>query len=495
MSLSTKPLLHASSPKLARWPAGPLARFLFSLLITTLFITPRATRASTNNDLRDLLKQGRHEELLRRCQDRLEQQASQNNNQQLLFLRASALQALGYIKQAKQTLTSLQNNNSQSLQMAIHTILAMTIGASDRTNALQHLDQAEALANTLQDRPAIAGIRLNRANLLALNNEYDKALTEYQHVLRLPDIEPATEGVAQINAAIIAARRGQADLATQWLREASKTATSLPQENTTRQLLQTIAYQAQHMKQHRLAKEMATEALALAHRLKQNRGRSEAAGLLGQLAEAEGDLATALRYTRQALFMAQQCTSFELLYQWNWQLGRLHRAQNHNNQAQHALEAAVEALDPIRHDLAVALWNQKKSYRDTVGPLYFELADLYLQSNDSQRLHDARQLIERFKSHELEDYFQDECVNLAQKKVVSLDKLSPNIAALYIIPLPDRTELLLGIGTTLHRVTSSIRAEELRNTRHSFSPKPRNTNHPPLPQTSKTTVYPSHSTA
>ena len=68
----------------------------------------------------------------------------------------------------------------------------------------------------------------------------------------------------------------------------------------------------------------------------------------------------------------------------------------------------------------------------------------------------------------MEDYFQDECVNLLKSKITKVETVSETAAIVYIIPLPDRTEMLVSLSSGLHRVKSPATDAELTNVAHQF---------------------------
>jgi CHAT domain-containing protein len=131
--------------------------------------------------------------------------------------------------------------------------------------------------------------------------------------------------------------------------------------------------------------------------------------------------------TRKALVLAQELKSPDALYRWEWQTGRLLHAKHNNEAAIAAYRRAVETLQLIRHDVALRYGNPNahSSFREVAGAMYFQLADLLLQRADSAKnavdldrmLLEARDSAEMLKSAELEDYFQDECVNLLKSKI------------------------------------------------------------------------------
>jgi len=180
-----------------------------------------------------------------------------------------------------------------------------------------------------------------------------------------------------------------------------------------------------------------------------------ALGNQGALYEFEKRDAEALALTRRAVFTAQQAQSPDSLYRWEWQTGRLLAKLNQRDAAIQAYRRAIGAVQSIRNDISIARGNAnaRSSFRDAVGAVYFELADLLLQRADGIKddgekqalLREARDTAELLKAAELEDYFQDDCVNLLKSKIKKVENISPTAAVIYIIALPTRTELLVSL--------------------------------------------------
>ena len=93
----------------------------------------------------------------------------------------------------------------------------------------------------------------------------------------------------------------------------------------------------------------------------------------------------ALQLTRRAGFAAQQVNAPESLYRWQWQTGRLLKALGKIDDAISAYRRAVATLQPIRQELYVSYGSTRSSFRESIGPVYFELVDLLLQSAASNR--------------------------------------------------------------------------------------------------------------
>jgi CHAT domain-containing protein/Tfp pilus assembly protein PilF len=214
-----------------------------------------------------------------------------------------------------------------------------------------------------------------------------------------------------------------------------------------------------------------TQALGLAETLKDLQIKTYALGYLAQLYERDGQVEPALDLAARAIFAAQQAQMPEALYRWEWQSGRLLNSRNEVEPAIAAYRRAVQTLKTIRNDVSLGPGNLigRPSFRDSDGPLFFELADLLLQqakaTTDPKReqafLTEARDTVEQLKAVELEDYFCDDCVDVARAKSRSVEAVDEHTAVVYLIPLPTRTEILVGLTSGLKRFTSDVNAERL----------------------------------
>lgn len=128
------------------------------------------------------------------------------------------------------------------------------------------------------------------------------------------------------------------------------------------------------------------------------------------------------------------------------------------------IERAIRLIESLRGDLAVSqnISDLGRTFRDFAGLPYLMLADLETRSPDKDSLVRARNAIETFKAWELDDYYRDDCVNLALQRQTDLNESLPRgVAVLYIIPLGDRTEILVGTSVDIARRTSKATAGEL----------------------------------
>jgi len=119
-----------------------------------------------------------------------------------------------------------------------------------------------------------------------------------------------------------------------------------------------------------------------------------------------------------------------------------------------AYEGAIATLQNIRGDL-VANKELQLDFREQVEPIYRELIDLLLNASSSDLsevnsqetvspLKEVLDIVELLKLAELENFFGDECVQVAKDKAQNEEGLADaNAAVIYSIILNDRTEMIL----------------------------------------------------
>jgi len=206
---------------------------------------------------------------------------------------------------------------------------------------------------------------------------------------------------------------------------------------------------------------------------------SYALGNLGALYRMEKRYSEALVLTRQALVAAEQAQAPESIYRWHWQEAQLLQAQGDQLRAAQSYRRAISVIDGSRQATLARYDSADDFFKRLVEPVYLELADLLLQTEKdisdaaySQKLLvEAREIIEKLKTAELQNYFSDECVLNYAEAQKPLEQVSPTTAVIYPIVLPDRIELLASIpdvagsGTPesrkISRYTVPVGADEL----------------------------------
>jgi CHAT domain-containing protein len=420
---------------------------------------------------------------------------------------AAAYYALGQTRLATETLMHAQEIASptdlkhrahiKAALGAIYTLAApVTTEHSLHEHTLAHEDMAEAtlkesikLARSAKDSHVEAVALNDLANLYSYRQKFDDAVKDYKAALDLASKTHDRQLVSQAcaNLARSGVDSGDYENAETWAEQAVEKASKLQNSHDKAyQLLsagqtfnQIFMAAPDHDNDLRLsAFEAYRKAAGVAQAIGDKRALSYAYGYEGELYEVEKKYDEALALTRQALVLAEEVKSPDALYRWEWQSGRLLHAKHNDEAAIAAYRRAVETLQLIRHDVALRYGNPNahSSFREVAGAIYFQLADLLLQRADSaanaadldRLLLEARDSAEMLKSAELEDYFQDECVNLLKSKITKVETVSQTAAVVYIIPLPNRTEMLVSLPSGLRRVKSPATDEMLENVAHQF---------------------------
>ena len=223
------------------------------------------------------------------------------------------------------------------------------------------------------------------------------------------------------------------------------------------------------------SEQLLREAAAMATRIGDPVAESYALGYLGQWYEQTRQFPEALDLTRRAVFAAQQVNAPESLYRWHWQTGRILAATGMQDGAIKAYRRAISTVQPIRHEFS-GYQGRRHSFRDSIGPVFYELADILLKraavTQDPQQeqalLIQARDTSELYKAAELQDYFKDECVKSARSRATTPGDIPKTAALIYPIILPDRLELLVNIAGTWKRASSPVSVGRLTDEVRAF---------------------------
>ncbi|NKB17318.1 MAG: hypothetical protein HC770_03095 [Pseudanabaena sp. CRU_2_10] len=200
-----------------------------------------------------------------------------------------------------------------------------------------------------------------------------------------------------------------------------------------------------------------TIAIATARNIDNKRAESFALGSMGYIYESLQQYDRALELTRQAQNTAQLANAADSLYRWQWQVGRILKNSNNpsNNPtaAMTAYRGAIATLQTIRGDLISASKELQFDFRDSVEPVYREFIDLLLHeesgvassnSGNTVNINEALNTLELLKLAELQNFFGDECVQVARDRAKDRQTISdPHTAIIYSIVLDRHTELIL----------------------------------------------------
>ncbi|MGL4880889.1 MAG: CHAT domain-containing protein, partial [Waterburya sp.] len=215
-------------------------------------------------------------------------------------------------------------------------------------------------------------------------------------------------------------------------------------------------------------------------------------GLRGKIKEELQDWQNAEQYTQQALVLAQNLNKPEIVYLWEWQLGRIYQALDDRPQAMpmpngsyaygsyasatassaiaHYAQA-VELLKSLSQDLVAIDPDVQYSFRDSIEPVYRELVGLLLTTDAGETISQAnltqgREVIESLQLAELTNFFREACLKTQNTKI---DTIDPQAAVIYPIILRDRLEIILSLpNQSLKHYQSLISQLELEKILEQF---------------------------
>ncbi len=212
--------------------------------------------------------------------------------------------------------------------------------------------------------------------------------------------------------------------------------------------------------------------------LNDNQQEAYALGLIGLVYEQNQQYDAAEQVTVQALRtlrsstapIAQGINDAEITYRWQWQLGRVRKAQGKQSEAMAAYTRAVDTLTQLRKDIVTSNLPYRFSFRESVeAPIYFEFIDLLLQDNNPNQdnLNKARSLIALLNQAELTNFLQEPCETVTPEETDTVvNEQAQTTAIVYPVILGDRLEIILKLpqDQTLRHYRSSISQTELNET-------------------------------
>jgi CHAT domain-containing protein/predicted negative regulator of RcsB-dependent stress response len=394
----------------------------------------------------------------------------------LLLRRGEAYRALGHYQKAATDFISAREKAKKENHPLLETIAAQSLGYVYYQE--QKLEMAEALLRSalesaqLLDQPALASGCANRLGIVLLAlDQPDKARELYLRALNLNARaeDPGLRATLYLNLAHIEKGNG----AFEYLHAAQKSVQSIKSPYEQAQLLIDIAIEARFKdpgnKQLEFRYTLLNSGLSVAKGVGSDRLISLASGKMGELYESQRQFEEAMGLTEQALGSAQTINAPDLLLKWEWQRGRILRAQGLQEKAISAFTRAVFHIQAVRQDLPAHYQGGCASLRETFSPIYLNLADMLLLQSGEEKdplvrqnlLKKAQQAVESIKQSQLRDYFKDPCIDALSQQIESL---SPGTAVIYPIIFSDRLELLADIGGKLYRKKSPVKKEILEKT-------------------------------
>ena len=436
-----------------------------------------------------LLKQGKPDASLQ-----ISQQAEQiwnklSNNTGVTRSRINQAQALrvsGFYRRSRKVLEEISQQLKLSPPSLVKVSALRSLGNTyqqlgNLEDSRRVLQRSLNIAQRLQLPQEIALTQLslgNNARSLGKNNqENSTAISHYQNAAQFAS-NPLTKVQAQINQfSLLVDERSIAEAKTLIPPIQSQLA-KLPANQTgiyarinfARILLKNNSNRIKNKNNTKLSNQkniaqILAKSVQQARNIGDERAESYALGSLGELYEQSEQLLEAGDLSKKALFLAQKNNASDIAYLWEWQLGRLFKAQNNIPAAISAYDSAVATIQSLRTDLTAVNREVQFNFRDTVEPIYRQSVELLLLEKGEKKpdLDKVRKRIEALQLAELDNYFREACLN---NQFVVLDEVvdrdNTDTAIFYPIILDNQLEIILKLPKQpLIHETSSVSTQEL----------------------------------
>ncbi|MBE9042433.1 CHAT domain-containing protein [Oscillatoriales cyanobacterium LEGE 11467] len=385
--------------------------------------------------------------------------------------QAQALQALGQYRQARSLLEQINDrlqsqpdsllkaNGLRSLGIALQTI-------GDPVYSKQVLEQSWAISDRL-DAPAETG-----ATLLSIGNiakdfrQYDVALRYYQQAISLSP-ETLIQVQAQLNQLRIWVELCQSsqslcsreeipalagDIQSRLMNLAPGRGAIYARVNFANSSIDLQNAGAIAIEPQEIASSLA-RAISEAQQLGDRRAEAYAQAYLGKLYARNGQIEIARTLTEQALQISQNIEAADITARAAGQLGGILKEQGNIPGAKAAYQSAFDILQTLRGDLVTINPDVQFEFKESIEPIYRELASLLLRPGATQEdLKQAREVMEALQLAQLDNFFGDSCL---ETQPVGIDAIDPEAAVIYPIILSDRLETVWSLpdGTFSHHAT------------------------------------------
>jgi tetratricopeptide (TPR) repeat protein len=358
--------------------------------------------------------------IAREQQDRLGEVAALGSLGEVYRLRGNYQPAANY---AQKSLTAAKLLDNSQLTMSALTSLGNTYSSLAQVS-YRRAESAQRRGQTYGDN-SLWAVETKKAQ------QSDRQALDYFHQGRLATA--AADSLAQVRSLIsslpIYYRLQQYEDAATAKQQALNLISTLPPQQTTIYATIDLAKLLQSEKATfsnclnadnlRQAQALLQPVVTLATKLGDRRAESFALGELGHIYECEGNYQQALKLTQQARLAAEQ--DKDSLYLWEWQTGRVLIRQGNKAESINAYETAIATLESIRDDLLTASRDIQFDFRDTVEPIYRQLIEQRLTTEDRTVVILANQTaqvanvssvlntVDSLRLAELQNYFGNDC--------------------------------------------------------------------------------------
>ncbi len=399
--------------------------------------------------------------------------------------QAQALQALGLYRRALKTLTQVNQAWETQPDIPLKAVGLRSLGnilrlVGDLDQSRQTLEQSLAIAQQLLSREDEEAALFSLGNTARAKGNTQAALEFYQQAAAVPT-STSTQIQTQLAQLSLWLETEQWEAAEALSPQIQEKLGNLPPSRMAIYAQINFANSLIRLKQKSATSQASWKAIAqlLANAVQQGKNlgdrRSEAYALgnLGKVYEQTQQWSIAQDLTRQALFLAQEINAPDIAYRWQWQLGRILKAEDDRQSAIAVYSEAVNTLKSLSSDLVAINPDVQFSFRESVEPVYRELVGLLLLPNikdeiSQENLAQALDVIESLQLAELNNFFREACLDA---QPVQIDQVDRQAAVIYPIILReregDRLEVILSLPQKqkpekpLRHYATRLRAGEL----------------------------------
>jgi CHAT domain-containing protein len=425
----------------------------------------------------------------------LEQVVPELNKQPASILKVTALRSFGdvqlYLGEIDASLKTLQQSYEIAHQIKSNSQIAQTLLSLGNAQSVKANKQRSPLQNTNIFAKTSPLAYVSKPISQQTKKLYREAIQTYEKTVAV-STSPTVKIKAQLNKLSLLIVLEEFSKAGELFSQLESTINKLPVSNASVKARINLAQNLLLLKQvspknapkwEKIAKILALS-IKQAEVLEDTRLQSYATGILGSVYLQTQNLHDAQKLTEKSVDLALRVQAKDIAYLWQWQLGYIFKLEDNISQAIEYYSQAVDNLNDLRGDLLVLNSDIQYSFRDKVEPVYRQLVDLLLQSSsqnvsqnvnqkqlnqkqlNQENLKQARDVIEALQLREIENYFQEVCLQ-AKPEIIDtvVDRIDTTAAVIYPIILQNRLEIILRLPNQnkFNHYTTFIKANELEN--------------------------------
>ncbi len=373
--------------------------------------------------------------------------------------QAKALSTLGYYRRAQALLEKIQTPLLQQPDSSLKANGLLTLGnilrrVGEFDRSQQSLEQSLAIAQRINSQSDRQAAFFQLGNTLLEQNQIEPALVQFRQAAEIPGGVQLPALLNQLKLLIQTEQRSQAEPIVAQIR--SHFDQSLNQAITSTAIYARIEFAESltQLSQTRSAAKILAIAIQQAQQINDRRAESYALGRLAHLYEQLQQWQEAQEVNQTAMKIAEQFNAPDILYQWQWQSGRIHNALGDRQGSIKDYGLAIKTLQGLRTDLVAVSSDVQFSFREKVEPVYREFVSLLLQQASEPNLIEARDLIESLQLEELNNFFREACLTAVAQPI---DQVDQQAAIFYPIILNDRLEVIVSMpGKKLRHYTTVL---------------------------------------